>query len=125
MIDKLQGELECDMTLQGATGLEDKLQVGVPEILSDLRAAGVKIWMLTGDKVGTAKNIATACNILPRSATVLELTAEAFPVLGYLKTSEMLQAKQQLDLVLSGLHCSHHPRWLQRLFPWMCQMPQA
>ena len=26
---------------------------GVPEILQDLRTAGIKIWMLTGDKVGT------------------------------------------------------------------------
>ena len=53
------------LTLQGATAIEDKLQDGVPEILADLRAAGIKVWMLTGDKVGTAKNIATACNILP------------------------------------------------------------
>ena len=69
-IDSLQDEVECDLTLQGATAIEDKLQDGVPEILSDLRTAGIKIWMLTGDKVGTAKNIATACNILPTDAKV-------------------------------------------------------
>ena len=52
-IQRLQMELECDLTLQGATAIEDKLQGGVPEILQDLRTAGIKIWMLTGDKVGS------------------------------------------------------------------------
>ena len=50
-ITDLQRELECEMELQGATAIEDKLQDGVPEVLADLRAAGIKIWMLTGDKV--------------------------------------------------------------------------
>jgi hypothetical protein len=76
-----QVDLECELTLQGATAIEDKLQGGVPEILADLRIAGIKLWMLTGDKVGTAKNIAMACNILPTSAEVLELTTETYPVL--------------------------------------------
>ena len=67
------------MELQGATAIEDKLQDGVPEVLADLRTAGIKVWMLTGDKVGTAKNIATACNILPAGAEVLELTTETHP----------------------------------------------
>ena len=52
--------------------------------------------MLTGDKVGTAKNIATACNILPADADVLELTAEKFPVLDELKTSEIARVQQRL-----------------------------
>ena len=49
-ISNLQDEVESYMTLQGATAIEDKLQDGVPELLADLREAGVKIWMLTGDK---------------------------------------------------------------------------
>ena len=51
-IQRLQQQAEKGLTLQGATALEDKLQDGVPEVLQDLRQAGVKIWMLTGDKVG-------------------------------------------------------------------------
>ena len=57
IISMLQAELECEMELQGATAIEDKLQEGVPEILRDLRIAGIKVWMLTGDKVSTAMNI--------------------------------------------------------------------
>ena len=41
-ITELQAELETQLTLQGATAIEDKLQDGVPEVLADLRAAGVK-----------------------------------------------------------------------------------
>ena len=95
-ISELQEEAERGLQLQGASAIEDKLQDGVPEVLADLRAAGVKVWMLTGDKVGTAKNIATACNILPPSADVLEITTETFPILGSLRVADLLEAGQKL-----------------------------
>ena len=92
-ITSLQAQVESGLTLMGATAIEDKLQDGVPEILADLREAGIKVWMLTGDKVGTAKNIATACNILPMTAEVLE-SRETFPVLAELKTSALLAVEK-------------------------------
>jgi magnesium-transporting ATPase (P-type) len=97
-ISTLQAQVESGLTLQGATAIEDKLQGGVPEILADLRTAGIKVWMLTGDKVGTAKNIATACNILPTDADTLEVTCETFPVLAELKTSSLLVASRALEV---------------------------
>ena len=48
----------------GATGIEDRLQEGVPESIEALQRAGIKIWMLTGDKQETAVNIAYACKLL-------------------------------------------------------------
>ena len=36
--------------LLGATGIEDRLQDGVPEAIAGLRRAGIKVWVLTGDK---------------------------------------------------------------------------
>jgi len=95
-ITALQEEAERGLQLQGATAIEDKLQDGVPEVLADLRSAGVKVWMLTGDKVGTAKNIATACNILPAAADTLELTTETHPVLGALRVADLLAAQEQI-----------------------------
>ena len=95
-ITALQEEAERGLQLQGATAIEDKLQDGVPEVLADLRSAGVKVWMLTGDKVGTAKNIATACNILPGAADTLELTTETYPVLGALRVADLLTAQEQI-----------------------------
>ena len=45
------------MTLIGATAIEDKLQDGVPDAIANLALAGIKIWVLTGDKQGTLYNI--------------------------------------------------------------------
>ena len=45
------------MFLLGATALEDELQEGVPEVIDDFHQAGIKVWMLTGDKLETAENI--------------------------------------------------------------------
>ncbi|KAM9679000.1 phospholipid-transporting ATPase VD [Trichechus inunguis] len=56
--------LENKLTLLGATGIEDRLQEGVPESIEALQKAGIKIWMLTGDKQETAVNIAYACKLL-------------------------------------------------------------
>lgn len=56
--------LENKLTLLGATGIEDRLQEGVPESIEALHQAGIKIWMLTGDKQETAVNIAYACRLL-------------------------------------------------------------
>ncbi|XP_012864545.1 PREDICTED: probable phospholipid-transporting ATPase VD isoform X3 [Dipodomys ordii] len=56
--------LENQLTLLGATGIEDRLQEGVPESIEALHQAGIKIWMLTGDKQETAVNIAHACRLL-------------------------------------------------------------
>ncbi|KAG5437433.1 hypothetical protein PCANB_000864 [Pneumocystis canis] len=50
--------LECDLELLGLTGVEDSLQKDVKPSLELLRNAGIKIWMLTGDKAETAKCVA-------------------------------------------------------------------
>lgn len=34
----------------GSSAIEDKLQAGVSDAVMDLMAAGIKIWVLTGDK---------------------------------------------------------------------------
>ena len=56
--------IERDITLVGATAIEDKLQIGVPDAISTLAMAGIKIWVLTGDKQETAENIGFACNLI-------------------------------------------------------------
>ena len=57
-------EIEKKLFLLGATGIEDKLQEGVPETIDDLMKAGIRIWMLTGDKKETAINIGFSCQLL-------------------------------------------------------------
>lgn len=58
LIERIEAEMEQEMTLLGATAIEDKLQIYVPETITALKKAGIKIWMLTGDKKETAVNIA-------------------------------------------------------------------
>lgn len=57
-------EIEKDLTLLGATAIEDKLQDGVPDAIANLAMAGIKIWVLTGDKQETAINIGYSCRLL-------------------------------------------------------------
>jgi P-type E1-E2 ATPase len=63
-LDKVNALLECDLELIGATAIEDKLQVGVSETNHMIRKAGIKLWVLTGDKIETAINIGFACNLV-------------------------------------------------------------
>ena len=64
MIDKLYDIFENNLTLIGGTVVEAKLQENIPETIKELRAAGIKIWVLTRDKLDTAKNIGYSCNLL-------------------------------------------------------------
>merc|ERR1711862_629854 len=57
LISILNNEIENNLTLVGATAIEDRLQEGVTETIKSLILAGIKIWVLTGDKVETAINI--------------------------------------------------------------------
>merc|ERR1719502_1792667 len=65
-IDDVMAEIETDLELIGATAIEDKLQNGVPDAVSKLAKAGIKIWVLTGDKEETAINIGFATQLLRR-----------------------------------------------------------
>lgn len=58
--------LENDLELLGVTGVEDKLQKDVKPSLELLRNAGIKIWMLTGDKVETARCVAVSSKLVAR-----------------------------------------------------------
>lgn len=63
-IDDLEDLIERNLTLLGATAIEDRLQDGVPECIAELAQAGINLWVLTGDKEETAINIAVACNLV-------------------------------------------------------------
>lgn len=56
-------EIESNLELIGVTAIEDKLQDEVPEAIATLIEAGIKVWMITGDKQETAINIAISCRL--------------------------------------------------------------
>ncbi|XP_051147937.1 probable phospholipid-transporting ATPase 4 [Andrographis paniculata] len=63
-LERVSDMMERDLILVGATAVEDKLQKGVPQCIDKLAQAGLKIWVLTGDKMETAINIGFACSLL-------------------------------------------------------------
>jgi phospholipid-translocating ATPase len=56
-------ELESEMEFLGISGVEDKLQDNINFTLENLKNAGINIWMLTGDKMETAKCIAISSGL--------------------------------------------------------------
>ncbi|KAL3501616.1 hypothetical protein ACH5RR_036065 [Cinchona calisaya] len=76
LIDEVTETIEQDLVLLGATAVEDKLQPGVPECIDKLAQAGIKIWVLTGDKMETAINIGYACSLLRQGMKQIMVTLE-------------------------------------------------
>ncbi|KAF8935380.1 hypothetical protein BGZ47_009973 [Haplosporangium gracile] len=71
--------LEQSLDMTGATAIEDKLQDGVPETIDKLRRAGIRLWMLTGDKRETAINIGYSCRLIKdySSTIILDVPTQA------------------------------------------------
>lgn len=65
--------IEQDLTLLGGTAIEDRLQDGVPDTIALLADGGIKLWVLTGDKVETAINIGFSCNLLNNEMEMIRL----------------------------------------------------
>ncbi|KAI0744486.1 aminophospholipid-transporting P-type ATPase [Earliella scabrosa] len=87
--------LEHDLELLGLTGVEDKLQDEVKSTLELLRNAGIKIWMLTGDKIETATCIAISTKLVARNQYIHQVAK--------LKTSD--QVRDQLEFLQNKLDC--------------------
>ncbi|KAK8302109.1 hypothetical protein V6Z12_D04G066900 [Gossypium hirsutum] len=80
LMDELAGQIERDLILLGATAVEDKLQKGVPGCIDKLARAGIGIWVLTGDKRGTAVNIGYACSLLRHGMKQIVITLELLEI---------------------------------------------
>ncbi|XP_027344947.1 phospholipid-transporting ATPase 3-like isoform X2 [Abrus precatorius] len=75
-LDEVAELIENDLILIGSTAIEDKLQEGVPGCIETLQRAGIKIWVLTGDKIETAINIAYACNLINNEMKQFVISSE-------------------------------------------------
>ncbi|CUA74534.1 phospholipid-translocating ATPase [Rhizoctonia solani] len=75
-LDKAAEIIEKEMFLLGATAIEDKLQEGVPETIHTLQMAGIKVWVLTGDRQETAINIGMSCRLISESMNLVIINEE-------------------------------------------------
>ncbi|XP_040284215.1 probable phospholipid-transporting ATPase IF isoform X2 [Bufo bufo] len=93
--------IERDLELLGATGVEDKLQDKVLETIEALRLAGIKVWVLTGDKHETAVSVSLSCGHFHRTMNVLELVQQK-------SDHECAEQLRQLDRRLKEDHVIQH-----------------
>jgi phospholipid-transporting ATPase len=75
LMAKASEMVEANLTLLGCTAIEDKLQDRVPETIENLLIAGIKLWLLTGDKQETAINIGLSSRLINKSMKLLILAA--------------------------------------------------
>lgn len=72
-MEKLNNEIEQDLEVIGATAIEDKLQDNVPDVIEQMKNAGIKVWVLTGDKIETARTIGFSCCLLTKEMNIIEV----------------------------------------------------
>jgi phospholipid-transporting ATPase len=71
LMQRVSELVECELTLSGVSGIEDKLQDKVPECIAALRSAGISVWVLTGDKQETAISIGYTSQALSKDCDLL------------------------------------------------------
>ncbi|TMW55340.1 hypothetical protein Poli38472_013231 [Pythium oligandrum] len=80
-LDAVAEMIEKDMTIVGVTAIEDKLQEDVAQTIYDLAQAGIRIWVLTGDREETAINIGHACRLISESMKLIYVNNEEYDML--------------------------------------------
>lgn len=104
-VDEVAAKMETSLTFIGVTAVEDRLQDGVAQSIESVKAAGIRLWVLTGDKVETAVDIAKSCQLFSSSTRIayavgaesLEETKQKL-----LTAKEELKNFQDGGLVLDG-----------------------
>lgn len=102
-LDKAAELIERDLFLLGATAIEDKLQDGVPDTIHTLMEAGIRVWVLTGDRQETAINIGYSCRLITVEMNMLICNEP-----NHFQTKEYL--KQKLEAVRSSMGISEAVR---------------
>eukprot|EP01054_Gregarina_sp_Poly1_P002112 Gregarina_sp_Poly_1__2111@NODE_155_length_12405_cov_134_674339_g137_i0_p1_GENE_NODE_155_length_12405_cov_134_674339_g137_i0NODE_155_length_12405_cov_134_674339_g137_i0_p1_ORF_typecomplete_len1336_score215_65PhoLip_ATPase_C/PF16212_5/3_1e37Hydrolase/PF00702_26/0_0044Hydrolase/PF00702_26/7_5e19Hydrolase/PF00702_26/0_015Cation_ATPase/PF13246_6/3_7e15HAD/PF12710_7/0_84HAD/PF12710_7/3_7Hydrolase_3/PF08282_12/11Hydrolase_3/PF08282_12/0_95_NODE_155_length_12405_cov_134_674339_g137_i033597366 len=99
-------EIETNLVLVGCTAIDDKLQDQVPQTIEALKDAGIRVWVLTGDKVETAISIGHSANLLTDStynaiidgATPEEVRDQMYKYMAFVVGGQL--AKEAFDQIL-------------------------
>lgn len=93
-MERLQDQLEVELEMVGCTAIEDKLQEDVGDTIQYIKRAGVKVWVLTGDKMETAINIGYSCKLLDEGLVKLVVEGEQLQVIQQQLDHMLIQLKQ-------------------------------
>ncbi|THZ67152.1 phospholipid-translocating P-type ATPase-like protein [Aureobasidium pullulans] len=111
MAKVVKHHLENNLELLGVTGVEDKLQAHIKPSLELLRNAGIKIWMLTGDKVETARCVAVSSKLVSRGQYIHTIAGLKRKDLA-LDALSLLHSRPNAALLIDGeslsLYLNHH-----------------
>ncbi|OBA23112.1 phospholipid-translocating P-type ATPase [Metschnikowia bicuspidata var. bicuspidata NRRL YB-4993] len=111
--------LETNVELLGLTGVEDKLQKNVKTSIELLRNAGVKIWMLTGDKVETAKCVAISAKLISRGQFVHQITKVTNPDMAMSHLDQITNTSNSV-LLIDGESLAVFMKYFSKEFFDMC-----
>jgi len=105
LVNEFASNIETDFILLGCTAVEDKLQDKVPQTIADFIVANIKVWMLTGDKLETAENIAYSCKLIQESFKKIYLRekdniAERLVHIG--REIDEYKGKDKISLIVEG-----------------------
>lgn len=101
-VNEVCNEIESDLLLLGATAIEDKLQLDVPDTIEALLSAHINVWVITGDKRETAINIGFACSLLSSDMRLITLDSSDPNVLLNQMNTALSDNENKLALVASG-----------------------
>eukprot|EP01088_Endostelium_zonatum_P010647 TRINITY_DN2416_c1_g1_i1.p1 TRINITY_DN2416_c1_g1~~TRINITY_DN2416_c1_g1_i1.p1 ORF type:complete len:1272 (-),score=336.31 TRINITY_DN2416_c1_g1_i1:51-3866(-) len=110
-VEKLCDEMERGLKIIGCSAIEDKLQQLVPETISFLLAANIKVWVITGDKQATAINIGYSTRLLTPEMKVVKINATTSD-----ETQQLLEAaiKEAENLISNSNSSSNSNSGLKR-----------
>lgn len=114
-LDQVAEIIERDLVLLGATAIEDRLQDGVPDTIHTLQQAGIKVWILTGDRQETAINIGLSCRLISESMNLVIINTETQTETAELLNKRLFAIKNQrmggdveeLALIIGELELSY------------------
>lgn len=115
-LEEVADKIEQDLSLIGGTAIEDRLQDGVPDTIALLGEAGIKLWVLTGDKVETAINIGFSCNVLNNDMELIHVKVDEDESGATPDEEFVARVEQQVDKYLQtfGMTGSDHDLALAR-----------
>mmetsp|Transcript_60087 Transcript_60087/g.143170 ORF Transcript_60087/g.143170 Transcript_60087/m.143170 type:complete len:1566 (+) Transcript_60087:92-4789(+) len=100
-------KIERDFEILGVTGVEDKLQENVQETIVSIRRAGIHLWVLTGDKLETAKNIGFSTKVLSNDMDILIFDSPGSGLIpdirnGIARAKRDVASKQTVAMMITG-----------------------
>ncbi|CAD8081967.1 unnamed protein product [Paramecium sonneborni] len=100
ILDNLQNQLEINLILSGASGVEDILSEHVQETIQELQCANIQIWMITGDSYATAKGVAKKIGLMSSRSKSILVENQKLQQIGTQVFESEKNAKNQYEISL-------------------------